>query len=377
MLGKEIANGECTGCAACVSVCPTNAIKLIENENGFREPIVDQEKCINCRLCKRLCEMDIDYMDPKSVFIAKHKSETVYKNSQSGGAFTAISDYILSRGGVVYGAVFNDAFEVIHVRAVEAETRDKMRGSKYIQSDMDSVYKNIETDLRSQNLVLFVGTGCQVAGILRFLQKKRLDLSNFYAVDLLCHGVPSLVIWRDTLNYFRKKFGAEVTSICLKELQEKSRPVLSMKFGSKEVADIVYRKLYYSNLALRASCYSCQYNKTQRVGDITIGDAWGIDKANPEFNDKRGVSLILFNSDKAVQIQKYILSAMETKQVEIRDYIQECMKSSAKPNRSTATFWKDYHSRKFEFIIEKYAKNNLFLNIPYVLKRVWKMIIRS
>lgn len=327
-------------------------------------------------MCEKLCKETVEYRAPQRVYIAKHKNKEVHKNSQSGGAFTAISDYILSRGGVIYGAVFNENYEVVHVRAESVVERNKMRGSKYVQSNIDATYKEVERDLQCGRLVLFVGSGCQVVGILKFCKKKKVDVSNLFTVDILCHGVPSLFIWRDTLHYFQSKYKANVSSIQLKEVQERTRPVMNIKFGEKEITDYLYRKLYYSNLALRESCYSCKYNTTQRVGDITIGDAWGIEKANPSFNDKRGVSLILFNTEKSLTIEDSVLHDMITTRVNINDYLQECMYSPAKAKREPVLFWKDYHNKKFGYIIEKYANHNPLLNIVYILERMYQKISR-
>ena len=371
---KEICKTKCTGCAACAAICPVGAIELIENKNGFREPVVDSRLCVNCNLCVKVCNKDNEYNDVIKAYIAKHNIKDVYRSSQSGGAFTAITDYILEQGGVVYGAVFDDNFEVKHIRATVSSDRDKMRGSKYIQSNIDAVYQEIEIDLKNRSLVLFVGTGCQLAGILKYFRQKKVDTSNLYTVDILCHGVPSAFIWRNTLEYLRKKYRIDITEVELKEIEENTRPVMCIKMGDKEISDVVYRKLYYSNLALRESCYSCQYTKTTRVSDITIGDAWGIEKANPEFNDKRGVSLILFNTIKGKKIEKYILENMEIKEVDINNYLQECLVSSARTKRKTSEFWKDYHNKSFGYIVEKYAKHNPFFNIPYIFMRIYKKI---
>ena len=373
----SIKKESCTGCAGCAAICPVNAIGLVLDESGFINPEIDLKKCVDCGLCERLCEESVEYRKPKKVFIAKHKDRNIHRNSQSGGAFTSISDYILSQGGVIYGAAFNDNYDVVHIRAMTPEMRNRMRGSKYVQSNIQDVYQKIEEDLKNEQLVLFVGSGCQVSGVLKFLKKRKIDQTKLFTIDILCHGVPSIFLWRDTLQYFRMKYGADITSIGLKEIQECTRPEIAIRFGKMETTDILYRKLYYSNLALRESCYSCKYNLTERVGDFTIGDAWGIDRVNPEFNDKRGVSLILVNSEKALKIEKNVLCDMVTKEVDLKDYVQECMVSSASPKRDPAQFWKDYHNRTFEYVMEKYGKHNILLNIPYILKRVSKKIKRD
>lgn len=371
----EITNEKtCTGCGACAAACPQGAIQLVEDRKGFRKPVINQDSCIDCTLCQKTCAEKIEFRKPKRTYIAKHCDIEVYNNSQSGGAFTAISDYILSIGGVIYGASYNCDFEVEHIRATTKEMRDKMRGSKYVQSQIDSVYHEIEKDLQNDISVLFVGTGCQVAGILKVFQKNRIDISKLYTVDILCHGVPSVLLWRDMLKYLENKYSQNINSVELKEIEENTRPIMNIKVGKHEIDDYLYRKLYYSNLALRESCYSCQYNRVERVGDITIGDAWGVEKINPSFHSKRGVSLILINSSKGLEMENSILKDMETEEVNINDYLQECMISSAKPKRKPDLFWQDYQRRKFSYVVEKYAKHNPFLNIPYILERIGEKI---
>lgn len=369
----EIINEEkCTGCGACEAICPQKAIQLVEDSSGFRKPLINQELCVECKLCNKVCLENTDFKSPQKVYIAKHKNIDAYKKSQSGGAFTAISDYILSRGGAVYGAVFDDDFEVQHIRAVTREERDLMRGSKYIPSRMGNVYYDIENDLKRGRYVLFVGTGCQVSGVLNFLKKRKGNTSKLYTVDILCHGVPSVLIWRDYLKYIQKKYSDKITSVYLKEVEECSRPTMHIKVGNNEIEDRLYRKLYYSNLAFRKSCYSCIYNRIERVGDITIGDAWGIEKENASFNCKRGVSLIMFNTKKGAEIKDDILQDMAAESVDIKNYIQQCMISSAKPKRSPESFWKDYKTKNFNYILEKYGKHNPFLNISYIIQRILK-----
>lgn len=371
----KITNEEvCTGCGACEAICPKGAITLSEDIIGFRQPIINQEICINCNLCQKVCLEKIEFNTPKKVFIAKHNNFDIYIKSQSGGAFTAISDYVLSFGGTIYGAAYDDNYEVVHTRAETKEKRDTMRGSKYIQSRMDNVYNEIENDLKNELKVLFVGTGCQVAGVLRFLRKRKVDITKLYTVDILCHGVPSILIWRDYLKYIQNKYSSKISSIYLKEIKECSRPTMNIKVGNHEIEDTLYRKLYYSNLALRKSCYSCMYNKTKRVGDITIGDAWGVEKANPSFNSSRGVSLILINSNKGLELEKVILQNMSIESVDIKDYKQECMISSARPKRKPELFWKDYKNKNFNYILEKYAKHNPLFNIPYIIEIIIKKI---
>lgn len=208
----NICDKECYGCIACKMICPVNAIEMIENEKGFLIPIINSELCVNCGLCQQVCRREIGFNENKGSYIAKLIDEENYMASQSGGAFTAISDAILDDDGVVYGAAIDDAFETEHIRTLTKIERNKLRGSKYVQSRLENVLSEIELDLKERK-VLFSGTPCQVGGLLRYLKQKKCDLSNLYTVDLVCHGTPSVLIWRDLLNYYRKKEHDEIKSV--------------------------------------------------------------------------------------------------------------------------------------------------------------------
>ena len=373
---ENICDLVCCGCAACSAICPVNAISIQEDEKGFLVPIIDNTKCIDCKACQKVCREKNRFHLPKDVLIAKHSDNDVYLASQSGGGFTAISDMILSQNGIVYGAVLNNKLELCHVRAVTTEERDKMRGSKYIQSYIGDVYQELLQDLKSGRKVLFTGTPCQVAGILKFINTKKVDTSNLYTVDILCHGVPSILLWRDLKKYYENKYQGQVAQMVLQETPKSKRPTHCYLINDKIVSDELHRKLYYSNLALRESCYHCEYTSTNRVGDFTIGDAWGVKVKEPAFFDERGVSLIMFNTDKALQFKESIKQTMNTEEVSLNDYVQQCMMKPAAPKRSPEGFWKDYKSRSFTYIIQKYAKHNVFLNIGYICSRLMKAIKR-
>lgn len=371
---EEICSGVCTGCFLCEEICPTNAIDIKEDKRGFYSPVIDPKKCIDCKLCQKFCNLDIEMNEIKNSFIAKHKREDVYLKSQSGGAFSAISDFILKNKGVIYGAGFDKEFKLSHLRATDIIERNKMRGSKYSQSSMEGIYRKIEKDLKEGMNVLFSGTPCQVAGIKRFVLGKKIDDSNLYLIDILCHGVPSNFILKEFIKNHIKKYNQKLDKIFLKA-EKGIRPTFYFKFGNNIVSDYLYRKLYYSNLALRDSCYNCSYCKISRVGDFTIGDAWGVEKSDREFYNSNGVSLILANTDKGVRILNFIKKEMELKEVNIECYKQECLLRSAKPKRSPVEFWNDYDKRSFDFIVNKYAKHNIFLNIKYIFLRVKNKIL--
>lgn len=373
---NNICDVDCSGCSACSAICPLSAISMEEDEHGFLIPQINNNTCVDCRVCQKTCNQKDDFHDSREVLIAKHMNEKTSLLSQSGGAFTAISDAILSEQGVVYGAVLNSDLELYHMRATTVKERDKMLGSKYIQSHIEKAYNQLEQDLRNGYKVLFSGTPCQVSGILKYLKCKKIDISNLYTVDILCHGVPSVLLWRDLKKYYEKEYKCQIEKMILQETSKSKRPTHCYILNGKTVTDEIHRKLYYSNLALRESCYHCQYTTTKRVGDLTIGDAWGCKQKNPDFFDERGVSLIMINTDKGAQLKNAIKNAMYAEKVELADYEQQCMRRPASPHRSPSGFWNDYNCKNFEYIIQKYAKHNIFLNIRYIFSRLIKAILK-
>ncbi len=189
---------DCCGCTACMSICPKDAITMAADKEGFLYPQIDEALCIECDLCTQVCAFHDSYRiggnyDQPLVYAAKHRSDEVRMNSSSGGLFTAISDFVLERNGVVYGAAFGKDFEVRHHRAETVEERDRFRGSKYVQSNLLGIYKEVKTELRKGKTVLFTGTPCQNAGLRSFLNK---EYERLYLCDIVCHGTQAR-FWRN------------------------------------------------------------------------------------------------------------------------------------------------------------------------------------
>lgn len=204
----------CCGCAACKYICPTNAISMQVDSEGFSYPVVDSSKCVGCNKCIRQCSFKADMQTLKYIngsnspicYAVMHKSPDVRWNSRSGGIFTALSDYVLQNQGVVYGAITTSELNVIHFRADNEEGRNLMRGSKYVQSDIAECYSLIQNDLDCGKLVLFTGTSCQVAAVKTAMGK---DYPNLYTLDIVCHGVPSPKVWKDYIAYIQKRYNAK------------------------------------------------------------------------------------------------------------------------------------------------------------------------
>lgn len=210
----EIKNkADCCGCTACNAVCPHDAITMRPDAMGFLYPVVDKDKCIDCGLCEKVCAFNDHYdislnLPEPLAYAARHKDMDEIMKSRSGAAFAAISDYVLENGGIVYGAGYAEHFRVVHKRAITKEQRDEFRGSKYVQSDLRGVFRQVKQDLKGGLQVLFSGTPCQTAGLNSFIGRKL--RTNLILVDIVCHGVPSPYLWRDYLAYIEKKHGDKI-----------------------------------------------------------------------------------------------------------------------------------------------------------------------
>ena len=283
----------------------------------------------------------MNWKQPK-VYAVKHKSEETRAASRSGGIFTALSDEVLAKGGVVYGCVLSKDFEAVHARAVDCETRNKMRGSKYIQSKIGDTFRNVKGDLDAGREVIFSGTSCQVAGLKQFLGK---DYENLLCIDIVCHGVPSPKVWKAYLEWQERKNNSLIQSV---DFRNKGKfgwrdHVETLKFlNSKSIDSKVFRSIFYGHAVLRPSCYECPYKSIMHPGDITIAAYWGIEKAAPEFDDNKGVSLVLVNNEHGEESFDEIKNWVIWKETRIEDSMQQPFIAPFPKPDNRAQFWNDF-----------------------------------
>lgn len=289
---------KCCGCTACLSVCPKQCISMIEDKEGFLYPMVDITKCIDCGLCEKTCPV-IDHSEsnkPLQIFAAYNRDEDIRKKSSSGGIFTLLAEKIISEGGVVFGARFVENFNVRHDYTETVGELAKFRGSKYLQSRMLDNYTNVKRFLDADRKVLFSGTPCQIAGLKHFLRK---PYENLLTVDCVCHGVPSPMAWQSYLKDYDIT-PAEVSFRDKKESWKRYNVTISGKEGrcqSAPYTENVYMNVFLSDLSLRPSCYDCPAKAGRSKSDITLGDFWGIERISPKFDDDRGCSLLMVNTE--------------------------------------------------------------------------------
>jgi len=295
----------CCGCMTCYNSCPRQCIEMKEDGEGFRYPTIDKKKCINCGICKSICSsMNKRKNNYKTKVVAAwSKDEVNRKNSSSGGCFSEFAKYILKNNGIVYGAKYDKELNVIHESIKILEQLEKLKGSKYVQSDIRKTYQEAKKDLENDKLVLFSGTPCQVVGLYNYLSE---DYPNLFTIDLICHGVFSPLVYESYLEYINKKNN----NYEIQEIKFRSKIYgwgnycmnITYSDGQKYIEKLdkdEFYQLYAKNMALRPSCYECRFCKTKREADITIGDYWGVEKHKPHLYDTKGVSLLFNNSIKA------------------------------------------------------------------------------
>lgn len=377
---------DCCGCSACASICGKHAISMQPDEEGFLYPHIDESLCVSCGQCITVCAFQKGIKNKKDFkpplgFAIRHKKEEIREQSRSGGMFTALTDYILSKGGTVYGAGYGKHFVVLHKRAQTKEERDEFRGSKYVQSDMGDCFRQVKKDLEDGKKVLFSGTACQVAGLRKYLKRR---YYNLFTIDLVCHGTPSPKVWEDFLCMREKELHGAISSVSFRDKEDYgwAAHYESITIDEKKYYSRIYTKLFYQNAVLRPACYQCRYTKKERPGDITLADFWGHEKAVPGFHeDNRGVSLVLINSNRGKQLFDVVKKNVYYKDTTGYPYRHTNMKHPSNCPEFREQFWKDYKDYGFAYISEHYANHKF---TPYwkvqlkkvIPKRLWKYLKR-
>ena len=325
----------CTGCTACEKACAFKAISMKTDDEGFLYPEIASDKCVECGKCKSICpsnrevvgELVEDAIEPK-VFAAINKNEEVRKLSTSGGAFSAIAENILTKNGVIYGVSFDSDFQVVHARAENTEEYGKFRGSKYVQSQLGDTFNLIKKDLALGKNVLFTGTPCQVAGLYSFLGNAK-ERASLFTCEMICHGVPSPLMWKEHLALIEKEKKSKVTNYknrskvagwnCHNEhfFLENGKSEYKTKLSQN------HKDLFYGHYIIRPVCHECKYAGFPRVADVSIADFWGIEDVMPDFYDNKGTSMIVVNTEKGENVFEQIKADFEYRESNITDAFKE------------------------------------------------------
>lgn len=321
----------CCGCGACFAICSQNAIVMKSDDKGFLYPFFLKQNCVNCNLCLTVCPERTKLENKQGVkeaYVCQHKNVEVLKHSTSGGLFTALSDVILKDGGVVYGALYDSSLHVVHQRAEDKRTRDAMCGSKYVQSDITTVFNCILNDLKDR-VVLFSGTPCQVDAVKKYCARSK-HINNLLTCDIICFGTPSPKVFDLHIKYLEKKYKKHIVDYqhrpAIRGFQWGCKNDLVLTKEGKELYETawvnVYRQLFYSGVSKRDCCYKCKYTSLDRVGDITIGDCRQAQKLVPYWNLNNGVSSLIVSTEKGRNLLKRAESELNIKKVDVSDIDQ-------------------------------------------------------
>lgn len=297
---------DCCGCAACVQRCPKQCITLHEDNEGFLYPQVDGSLCIDCGLCEKVCPVinQADERTPLGVYAAKNPNESVRMQSSSGGVFTMLAEQVISTGGVVFGACWDDEWNIKHDYAECIDDLAQFRSSKYLQSVIGDTYIKAEQFLKAGREVMFTGTPCQIAGLKHFLRK---EYDNLLAVELICHSVPSSGVWQQYLTEKLKTLGWNKSDIQHISFRDKKTGWKTYSFVIENRNGNIFTELssknafmrgFLADLYTRPSCHACPAKQLRSGSDITLGDFWGIESLMPKIDNDKGVSAIIVNSDK-------------------------------------------------------------------------------
>lgn len=324
----ERANLTCCGCTACYAICPKGAITMQEDSEGFKYPAIDKSKCIDCGLCCKVCPLENMYGnfgEDKTSFACSAKDKNFAKQSSSGGVFAILANMYIKEQAVIYGAAFDDNWNVCHIRADKKDELKRLYKSKYVQSDIGNTFRQVKSALDNGKKVLFAGTPCQVAGLKSYLQK---DYLNLLAVDFICHGVPSPLVWQRYIDKLEQDLKSKIKEISFRDKKDGWKNYyfkLSIVNGDvfyEKHGDNTYMKGFLKDLYLRPSCYDCKFKTLQRASDITLADFWGIEKIISDMNIDEGVSLCWASSEKGKRVLVDVLKQTDYYEVKLKEAIR-------------------------------------------------------
>ncbi len=353
----------CCGCTACYSVCPKNAIKMVRDNEGFLYPEVDKEKCVNCGMCKKVCPIlnkaKLNEFKPKA-YLFQNSNEEIRKDSTSGGIFTAIGEFVIKNNGIVYGATFDDNFVVNHIGVESTYELCKFRKSKYVQSNQNNCFKEIKQYLDNGKLVCYSGTPCQVGGLRTYLRK---DYENLILVDIMCHSVPSPLVFEKYKGYILKKMNAnKILNINFRDKNKYGYKYSMMTVEtdngiySQGIDTDPYLRAFFSDVSVRPSCYNCHFKTMKRVSDLTIWDCFNINEIDKSFDDDKGTTRVLVQSEKGEKLLEN-LDDVRLKELDINIATKKVkeMTNSVNYNDKRKKFFENIND---DNVFEKYYPTN-------------------
>lgn len=347
---------ECCGCGACIDICHTGAVHMEQDYEGFFYPQIDEKACTDCGNCRQVCPiLSQSKKNGDSLYFGvQAKDEKIRYSSSSGGMFSILAQYVLEKNGIIYGAAYDKHMEVVHMEARDLQQLERIKKTKYVQSNLEGIYCRIEEQLKKNQWVLFCGTPCQAHALILYLKK---PYSTLLVADLVCYGAPSPGIWKSYIKYLEQKHGGRVTEFYFRDKRNKNngQTCSYAANGTEYVSGLgqnIYCKMYFANYILRPACYRCRFCSVNRTSDFTIGDFWNIEKVRPKADDGMGTSMVIIHTDKAKEIWQKVKDQAHWFECEKRDVLQPRLVSPTCAAKTRRLFMILYRILPFPFFAE-------------------------
>ena len=384
-----IDKAKCTGCSACVNICPKKAISFNNDSAGYRYPKVNLDNCVDCSLCENVCPIinSVDtkgsYSDP-IVKAAWNKNEEIRINSTSGGIFSALAEVFINQGGYVVGAEYTEDFGIHHIVISNADKIKNIRQSKYAQSELGDIFNKIRSLLNKNEKVLFCGSPCQVAGLKNYLMK---DYDNLLIVDFICRGIISQKIYKNYLESVERHTNSTITKVQFKNKDfgwNRFSTKLSLEDGRsyhKDRYNDEYMLGYLKyNLFLRPCCHECEFKTLPRISDVSLGDFWGIGNVKKELDNDKGTSVVIINSEKGAKFFDLLNDLIDSESSTIEQVTKgnSCLFNVAPKGKYSDYFYEKFGKMDFIDLIHKIdfkdtinRPNLRFIDKLYLLKNYY------
>ena len=372
---------QCTACNACINNCPKGAITMEYDKYDFGYPKIDNNKCINCGICKKVCPNNetIKFNIPKTVYAAWVLNKENRNKSASGGIATCIQEYALKNNIITYGVAWENGHKLVFKRINSISELDNIRNSKYLYSNTRKIYSEIKEYLEKKQKVLFIGMPCQVAGLKSSLNK---EYDNLTTIDIVCHGMPTEKYFEKHIEYIKQKKNIED----IKQILFRVNNDFDMRINSKSEKQYILKEItdpylvgFHKGILYREACYKCNYTKKERVGDITLCDFWGLENDKELSKEiKNGISAVLINTEKGKELYKKI----NPKIYSVERTLEEVVKNNGQLRSPTVkpkerdTFFRLYNGNNFEQALKKSIRKRIFFGYTkYTIKKFIKKII--
>lgn len=368
---------ECNGCGICTIGCPTNAIKMVEDNEGFYYPEIDESKCIKCNKCKNICSNYNNSDGFGKAYMAINNNKEELKNSSSGGMYYILAKYVIQKSGVVWGVEYGQDLKVQHNYYENLEDCKKFQGSKYLRSNIGNSYEKVKEFLKQDRWVLFTGTPCQCNALKVFLVK---DYEKLILCEIICHANPSQKVFDKYIKEIEEKYNKKIVDVKFRTKEngwKSSMPILYFSDGSK-IEDKIFYLSFVGELFDRPSCHSCQFSSTNRISDFTIGDFWSVKKVIPDIiDDDTGISLITVNTKKGMKIFDEIKENMTYKKVDKELAFSYNHHSNVPMHKNRQKFFDNLDKMPVIENMQKCMKVSIIRKVLRKSKNIAKKLIKS